>query len=73
MRFNRKTNQTILIDGGLGSTLLDYGVNVNSDPLWSIITSSIDDRKKKKLFFVDFRSGKSLVEQPDKLVAVHRA
>ena len=34
MTFARRNNQTILIDGGLGSTLVDYGLNIRNDPLW---------------------------------------
>ncbi|CAF3597854.1 unnamed protein product [Adineta steineri] len=35
MNFSRKNDKIILIDGGLGTTLQDYGCDVNNDPLWS--------------------------------------
>ena len=34
MTFARRDNQAILIDGGLGTTLVDYGLDIRSDPLW---------------------------------------
>jgi S-methylmethionine-dependent homocysteine/selenocysteine methylase len=38
MNFSRTNDKIILIDGGLGTTLHEYGFNVLSDPLWLINT-----------------------------------
>ncbi|CAF2598302.1 unnamed protein product [Rotaria sp. Silwood2] len=35
MSFSQKYNKVILIDGGLGTTLHEYGLAVLDDPLWS--------------------------------------
>lgn len=34
MPFSRKINEVILTDGGLGTTLDDYGLDIRNDPLW---------------------------------------
>jgi len=37
MNFVPKREKIYLIDGGLGTTLQDYGLDVHRDPLWLII------------------------------------
>jgi hypothetical protein len=37
MNFSRTNDKIILIDGGLGTTLQEYGLDVLNDPLWLII------------------------------------
>jgi methionine synthase I (cobalamin-dependent) len=37
MNFSRINDKIILIDGGLGTTLQEYGLDVLNDPLWLII------------------------------------
>ncbi len=36
MNFSRRNEQIILIDGGLGTTLQEYGLAILDDPLWLI-------------------------------------
>jgi S-methylmethionine-dependent homocysteine/selenocysteine methylase len=37
MSFSRPNDKIILIDGGLGTTLHEYGLETLSDPLWLLI------------------------------------
>jgi S-methylmethionine-dependent homocysteine/selenocysteine methylase len=37
MNFSRRKDQIILIDGGLGTTLHEYGLAILNNPLWLII------------------------------------
>jgi len=48
MNFSRTNDKIILIDGGLGTTLQEYGLAILDDPLWLIILKEIIHRE---LFF----------------------
>jgi methionine synthase I (cobalamin-dependent) len=41
MNFSRTNDQIILIDGGLGTTMQEYGLAVLDDPLWLMILREI--------------------------------
>ncbi len=41
MSFSRTKDKIILIDGGLGTTLQEYGFDVLGDPLWLIMLKEI--------------------------------
>jgi methionine synthase I (cobalamin-dependent) len=44
MNFSRTNDKIILIDGGLGTTLQEYGLAILDDPLWLIILKEIIHR-----------------------------
>jgi hypothetical protein len=41
MSFSRTNDKIILIDGGLGTTLHEYGLDTLGDPLWLLILKEI--------------------------------
>ena len=62
----------VLTDGGLGTTLHEYGLEIFSDPLWlRILKEKILHIELIFSFFI--RSGKVLVEHPEQVAKVHRA
>ena len=67
MNFADLKNKIILIDGGLGTTLQEYGNDTLADPLWLVKLA------RKTMLTFSHRSGKVLVKHPDQLVKVHRA
>ena len=41
MNFSFKHDKIILIDGGLGTTLYEYDLDILNDPLWLIIDKKL--------------------------------
>ncbi len=72
MNFSRTNDQIILIDGGLGTTMQEYGLAVLDDPLWLMILREIYIYIITCIFFA-LRSGRILATQPEQLARVHRA